>query len=69
MNEKYNLEQVAWCNKYETITFFKPIMDEFEAGNETFQQAALRNVQWFEAWSAYALQKCDLNYMSLKDKP
>ena len=61
MNEnKYNLAQVAWCKNYEFITTFPPMMDEFEAGKETFNQAALRNVKWFEDWSNEALHKCDL---------
>jgi hypothetical protein len=33
---KYTKEQREWCVLYEARTGFDPMMDDFEAGNETF---------------------------------
>jgi hypothetical protein len=63
----YSEEQKAWCVNYENRTTFEPLMDDYEAGNCTFQEAASRSVHWFESWSGDALIYCDLNQMSIED--
>lgn len=52
---RYTPEQQAWCVLYEGRTGFDPMMDNFEAGNETFYQAAQKSVRWFEDHAADAL--------------
>ncbi len=47
--------QRAWCKKYEDETTFEPLMDNFLAGEETFEEAARNSIQWFEHWSGDAL--------------
>ena len=51
-----NRAQKKWCKEYEESTFFEPIMDDFRNGNETFLEAARRNIKWFEDWSCDALR-------------
>ena len=63
---KYNKAQVEWCKNYERETTFEPIMCNFEAGEQTFQEAANWNVKWFEDWSVEALQECDYEQISFK---
>jgi hypothetical protein len=60
----YTEEQKAWCVNYEKRTTFEPLMDDYEAGNCTFQEAANYSVRWFEDWSIDALRNCDLNQLS-----
>jgi hypothetical protein len=54
-NGKYTKVQQAWCENYEARTGFDPMMDDFEAGNETFHQAAQKSIRWFEDHAADAL--------------
>ena len=44
-------KQREWCKHYEQQTTFAPLMDDFLAGNESFQSAAQKSVQWFWNWS------------------
>lgn len=67
-NKKYTKKQIEWCDNYLDATTFDPLMDQFEAGEETFQQAAQRSVHWFEQWSQNALLNCDKNQISLNTK-
>jgi len=53
--KNYSAEQIAWCKKYEKETGFEPLMFDFEAGNETFYEAARKSVGWFEDWANDAL--------------
>lgn len=53
--KKYSAEQIAWCKEYEKETGFEPLMCDFEAGNETFYEAARKSVGWFEDWAIDAL--------------
>ena len=55
--------QIAWCKNYENETTFEPLMDDFIAGNQTFQEAAESSIHWFESWSSDALLQCDNNYL------
>lgn len=59
---KYNPEQKAWCKKYQKETGFEPLMDVFEAGNETFHHAAQKSIQWFECWSSETLLRISAGY-------
>lgn len=45
---KYTKQQQAWCKNYEDRTGFDPMMDDFEAGNETFYEGAIKSVRWYE---------------------
>ncbi|WP_321944454.1 hypothetical protein [Paraburkholderia tropica] len=51
----YTPEQQAWCVLYEARTGFDPMMDDFEAGNETFYEGAQKSVRWFEDHAADAI--------------
>lgn len=64
-NKKYTKKQIEWCENYHNATTFEPMMSEYESGSETFQQAAKRNVRWFEDWSKDALLNCDKCHMSI----
>jgi len=50
----YTAEQKKWCEDYERHTTFEPVMEEYEAGNTTFVEAAIWNVSWFESWASDA---------------
>jgi len=52
---KYSAAQIAWCHKYYGETGFEPLMCDFEAGNETFYEAARKSVGWFEDWATEKL--------------
>jgi len=39
--------RAKWCSDYKKATSFEPLMDDFIAGNETFQQAAEASIEWF----------------------
>ncbi|WP_413216038.1 hypothetical protein [Paraburkholderia kururiensis] len=54
-NFVFALQQREWCVLYEARTGFDPMMDDFEAGNETFYQGAAKSVRWFEDHAADAL--------------
>jgi hypothetical protein len=58
---KYTAEQRAWCENYESRTGFEPLMDDFEARNETFYEAATKSVSWFEDHSSDALLSVSSN--------
>ncbi|CAB3735052.1 hypothetical protein LMG22037_05927 [Paraburkholderia phenoliruptrix] len=58
---KYTKEQQAWCENYEARTDFDPLMDDFEAGNETFYEAAQKSIRWFEDHSSDALNSISHN--------
>lgn len=47
-------EQREWCERYEKETTFEPLMDDFLAGNESFEKAAQDSIRWFEDWSSDA---------------
>lgn len=47
----YTVAQRAWCIRYETETLFEPVMDEYEAGNCTFEAAQAWNKQWLLDWA------------------
>jgi hypothetical protein len=53
--EKYTEEQKEWCKNYQDETRFEPLMDDFEAGKESFYKAATFSLTWFESWSSDAL--------------
>lgn len=44
----YNARQRAWCARYLHQTTFDPLMDDYEAGNESFVSAAKKSAQWYE---------------------
>jgi hypothetical protein len=48
-SEKYDEHQRAWCVYYERWTDFPPLMDDYEAGNESFVLAANKSVRWYES--------------------
>ncbi|CAE6820399.1 hypothetical protein R70006_06170 [Paraburkholderia domus] len=52
---KYTQAQQAWCENYEARTGFDPLMDDFEAGNESFYEGATKSVSWYEDHSNDAL--------------
>lgn len=56
MTKKYTSEQRAWCEAYEKLTGFDPLMCDFEAGNESFITAAKNSKKWFEDWSSDMLR-------------
>jgi hypothetical protein len=58
---KYSAEQRAWCENYESRTGFDPLMEDFEAGNETFYEAATKSVSWFEDHSCDAFLSVSSN--------
>lgn len=43
--------QRAWCKKYRESTMFDPLIDDFLAGEETFEEAAQKSIAWFEDWA------------------
>lgn len=47
----YTPEQRAWCEEYQRQTTFEALMDDFEAGNETFIVAAKKSTAWFLRWA------------------
>jgi len=47
----YTPEQRAWCEQYERHTTFEPLMCDYEAGNQTFVDAAQFSVRWFDLWA------------------
>ena len=51
----YSKAQKIWCKKYRAETGFDPLMDEYEAGGETFDDARKRSVAWFDDWSSDVL--------------
>ncbi|TES61338.1 hypothetical protein E2P84_43705 [Burkholderia cepacia] len=51
---KYTVAQRAWCDTYHRETGFHPMMDSFEAGRETFHDAATRAIRWYETHSMEA---------------
>ncbi len=53
---KMNAKQRKWCRMYQETTTFEPLMDDFEAGEETFREAALKSILWFEHWSGDAIR-------------
>lgn len=44
----YDKRQQNWCEYYERTTGFEPLMCDYEAGNETFVEAAEKSNQWYE---------------------
>ena len=52
---KYSAKQLRWCRMYEAETGWPALMHEFEAGNETFYDAARKSIGWFESWASDAL--------------
>jgi len=52
-----NAAQKKWCKTYQAATGFEPLMDDFEAGNETFLEAVQKSTVWFEDWANDALLK------------
>src|SRR5262245_24949980 len=51
---KYTSEQRAWCETYQRETGFAPMMDQFERGDQTFDEAAWRSIRWYEAHTSDA---------------
>lgn len=51
---KYTPEQWEWCIKYQRETGFDPMMEDFEAGNKTFVEAAQFACTWYEDHSSDA---------------
>lgn len=45
---KYGPKQREWCIAYETETGFDPMMDDYEAGLQTFAEAAVASLRWYE---------------------
>ena len=41
---RYTAEQRAWCEAYEAATTYEVLMDDFIAGNETFQEAVVQRI-------------------------
>lgn len=48
----YTNEQKAWCANYAERTRFDPMMDDYEAGNVTFYEAAMKAARWYEDHSS-----------------
>lgn len=48
MPPKYNAQQRDWCVAYEAETGFDPMMDDYEAGLQTFAEAAVSSLRWYE---------------------
>lgn len=46
---KYDQRQRKWCAHYESMTGFEPLMCDFEAGNQSFVEAAKLSVDWYES--------------------
>ena len=55
---KYSKRQAEWCRHYQHETTFEPLMEDYEAGNETFIEAAKKSIAWFEGWSSDAFLRC-----------
>lgn len=45
---KFTKAQQAWCVEYEQWTGFEPLTGDYEAGHETFVEAAKKSVVWYE---------------------
>lgn len=45
---KYDAQQREWCVAYEAETGFDPMMDDYEAGLQTFAEAAVSSLRWYE---------------------
>ncbi|MCI5068454.1 hypothetical protein [Acidovorax sp.] len=45
---KYDSQQREWCIAYEAETGFDPMMDDYEAGLQTFAEAAVASLRWYE---------------------
>ena len=54
-------EQRKWVRDYKMHTSFEALMDDFEAGNESFYEAARKSISWFEDWSSDAHLKAGAN--------
>jgi hypothetical protein len=50
-DDLYTEAQRQWCLRYERETTFEPLMCDYEAGNQSFVEAARRSVEWFEGWA------------------
>lgn len=48
--DRFTSEQLHWCWWYEAETGFEPVMCDFVAGNQSFNDAKWWNIWWFEAW-------------------
>lgn len=59
--DKYTKDQREWCERYEARTGFDPMMDDYEAGNVTFYEAAQKSVSWFEDHAADAMNAISNN--------
>lgn len=59
---KYTERQRKWCEHYERMTGFEPLMCDYEAGNESFVQAADKSTQWYEVHTS------DM-YLSITQRP
>lgn len=44
--------QRNWLRDYELATTFEPLMDDWLAGNETFEEMAKKSIQWFQDWAS-----------------
>ncbi len=53
--DNYTAAQRKWCDTYRSLTGFDPIMDAFEAGEESFEDSAHWNIKWFQDHSTDAL--------------
>lgn len=48
----YTYSQAHWLDTYEVLTTFEPMVDDYEAGNETLEECFEFNVSWFLSWAA-----------------
>lgn len=55
----YSEDQKNWCSRYEADTGFEPLMDEYEAGNESFVDGAKRSLGWFSDWAEETHRKLE----------
>lgn len=60
--KKLSPAQREWCKHYERETTFEPLMCDFKAGNESFEEAARKSLAWFESWASDA-------YLRASDRP
>lgn len=55
--DRFTSAQLRWCRWYEAETGFEPVMCDFVAGNQSFEEAATWNLWWFKAWTTETLQR------------
>lgn len=47
----YSYSQAKWLDDYHTITSFEPMVDDYEAGNESIEECLHFNIEWLLSWA------------------